>query len=130
MINSKPSAVWARGEICSSRRRRWSAAEKARIVAESFQPGATASDVARRHDLSPQQLFLWRRQARQGGLALAMTDDMTFIDVEIAPVMAGLGGATSDSLELTVAGAGIRVTATTDLALLARVVRALAETQA
>jgi hypothetical protein len=59
-----------------------------------------------------------------------MTDDMTFIDVEIAPVMAGLGGATSDSLELTVAGAGIRVTATTDLALLARVVRALAETQA
>ena len=39
------------------RRRRWSAEEKARIVAETLLPGARVSEVARRWQLHPQQLF-------------------------------------------------------------------------
>ena len=46
-------------------RRRWSAAEKARIVEEALAPGAVVSEVARRHGLRPQQLFTWRRLARR-----------------------------------------------------------------
>ncbi len=46
------------------RRRRWSKDDKARIVVESFLPGANVSEVARRNGLSPQQLFAWRREAR------------------------------------------------------------------
>ena len=46
-------------------RRRWSAAEKARILEEASAPGAVVSEVARRHGLSPQQLFTWRRLARR-----------------------------------------------------------------
>ena len=45
-------------------RRRWPAETKARIVVESFEPGAVVSEVARRHGLSPQQVFGWRHQAR------------------------------------------------------------------
>lgn len=41
----------------AGRRREWAPEEKARIVAESFEPGATVSAAARRHALSPQQLF-------------------------------------------------------------------------
>jgi transposase len=46
------------------RRRQWSADDKARILLESLEPGANVSEVARRHGMSPQQLFGWRRQAR------------------------------------------------------------------
>src|SRR3954454_16296716 len=49
----------------AGRRRTWPAEVKARIVAQSHAPGATACGVARRHGLSPQQLFAWRREARQ-----------------------------------------------------------------
>ena len=49
----------------AGRRREWPPEEKARIVAESYEAGATVSGVARRHALSPQQLFTWRRAARK-----------------------------------------------------------------
>src|SRR5262245_66509126 len=48
----------------TGRRRQWSSDDKARIVVESSKPGASVSDVARRHGLSPQKLFGWRGQAR------------------------------------------------------------------
>jgi transposase-like protein len=48
----------------AGRRRRWSSEDKARIVEESLANGVSVSEVARRHGLSPQQLFAWRREAR------------------------------------------------------------------
>jgi transposase len=56
----------------TGRRRRFSEDEKARVVEETLAPGAVASAVARRHGLTPQQVFTWRRQARQP--ASAITD--------------------------------------------------------
>ena len=50
------------------RRRRWSMEEKLRIVAETFEPGASVGQIAARHDVYPGQLFTWRRQARSGKL--------------------------------------------------------------
>ena len=47
----------------TGRRRRWDAETKDRLVAESFEPGCSVSELARRHDISPSLLFLWRRQA-------------------------------------------------------------------
>lgn len=44
------------------RRRRWSAAQKREIVAETLEPGTSVSIVARRYDVNANQLFLWRRE--------------------------------------------------------------------
>jgi len=43
----------------AGRRRRWSAEDKARIVAESLAPGASVSAIARLHGLTPAQIFRW-----------------------------------------------------------------------
>ncbi len=48
----------------AGRRRSFTRAEKAAIVEESYAGGDTVCGVARRHGLTPQQLFGWRRLAR------------------------------------------------------------------
>jgi transposase len=50
------------------RRRRWTEAEKVRIVEESLSGEASVAAVARRHDVHPNQLHRWRRQARSGAV--------------------------------------------------------------
>jgi transposase len=66
------------------RRRRWSNADKGRIVAESFAPGAVVSEVARRHEISPQHLFAWRKAARHSQLALPADEAAVFVPVMMA----------------------------------------------
>ncbi len=54
----------AQVEVITSvqRRRRWSRAEKERIVAEAMEPSAVASEVARAVGIHSSQLFRWRQQ--------------------------------------------------------------------
>ncbi|MEE3627366.1 transposase [Nitrospirillum sp. BR 11752] len=99
------------------RRRRSSAEEKARIVAESLEPDAVASTVARRHGMHRNQLYAWRRELRGGEKAAGIT---------FAPVVAeGMAAPRGPGIEITYAGAVIRVGGDTDPALLARVLRTL-----
>src|SRR4029077_9548186 len=49
----------------AGRRRSWSGGEKAAIIAESYGAGETVCAVARRHGLTLQQQFTWRRLARR-----------------------------------------------------------------
>jgi hypothetical protein len=50
----------------AGRRRAWSGEQKAQIVGESYAGGEAVSAVARRHGLTLQQLFGWRRAALRG----------------------------------------------------------------
>ena len=57
------------------RRRRWSVAEKIRIVQECEQPVMSVSYVARKYDLAPNMLFRWRRLMREGGLSAIQANE-------------------------------------------------------
>ena len=60
------------------RRRRWSAAEKVRIVEETLYDGESISAVARRNGVVPNLLNRWRRLMLDGGsVAVAGDDDVT-----------------------------------------------------
>mgnify|MGYP003365736587 CR=1 FL=1 len=69
------------------RRRRWSEAEKLRIVAEAEAPGAVFAQVARRHDVSRGQLWTWRRLVRSGELGGTEIGRSGFIPVCLTPAV-------------------------------------------
>lgn len=66
-VNDDAKGEYRRVEVLTGpgRRRRWSADEKARIVAETLVPGARVSEVARRWQICSQQVFGWRGAMRQ-----------------------------------------------------------------
>jgi len=70
----------------TGRRRSFSDEDKARIVAEIVTSGDSVSEVARRHGLSPQQLFGWRRQLRKSQAEPSEADRLQFVPaVVVAP---------------------------------------------
>src|ERR1017187_10350873 len=83
------------------RRRRWSDEAKGQVVAESYEPGAVVSEVAPRHDMSPQHLFGWRKAARAGLLTLPADKAPTFVPV----VRATCDDSAATALGVTVSGA-------------------------
>jgi transposase len=55
---------------------RFTTAQKLAVVAETFEPGASISYVARRHGLSPSLVFRWRRLMSEGGKASVRADEV------------------------------------------------------
>lgn len=113
----------------AGRRRRWSAEQKAQIVAESEEGGASVSAVARRHGLTPQQLFAWRRAARHAG---EDTSSVSFAPVLVEPALwhgqrpERVGGAAI--IEVVIGAATVRVSQGVDGATLTSVLRAVKAT--
>jgi transposase len=105
------------------RRRAWDEAAKARVVAESYAPGAVVSAVARRWQIAPQQLFTWRREARAAGLG-ASRGEAAFVPIVAEPLAAEVAGSEA-IIEVVLAGAVVRVSPGVDPALLTAVLRAV-----
>jgi len=93
-----------------ARRRHWPRSEKARIVAESYAPGASATAVAVRHGLHRNQIFAWRRQLRNR-VALIGGAMPEFVPVALAaPVDPGAASAGGNSrIEVIAGGLTIRL---------------------
>jgi transposase len=96
----------------AGRRRSWSAEQKVEIVAESL-AGASVSAVARRHGLTAQQLFTWRRQMR--GQSVVGKERLSFASVVVSAV----------PIEIELGGATIRVPAGSDAVTLRAVLQAV-----
>jgi transposase len=81
-------------------RRRWSEAEKQAILEEVRTSGTTLSAVARKHGLSRELVFRWRREAR----AKAQRNNHGLVPVLVAaPGSAGVAAA-SAAIEIVLAG--------------------------
>ena len=96
----------------SGRRRSWTTEQKGLIVAETVAGGESVSAVARRHGLTPQQVFAWRRQVgieRGSG-----SSELGFASVVVAP----------SSIEIDFAGMTIRVPPGSDASTLRAVLQA------
>ena len=138
---SKPEPV-RRLEVFTGagRRRSWTAEEKAQILAESYESGEKVSAVARRHGLTPQQLFGWRRDTqravvrrRMGGRAGESNSAFAPVIVEAArpsaevPIAPGqLSG--SPMIEIVIGAATVRFLPGIDAATLTTVLRAVRAT--
>jgi transposase len=112
-----------RVEVITSveRRRRWSAAEKERLVAATLEPGASVSAIAREAGIQAGQLYGWRRQLgarpRLGFAPVQVTAEPTL------PASAGIG---TIVIELAT-GDRMRITGAVDGATLLAAIAALAD---
>jgi transposase-like protein len=62
----------------AGRPRRWTALEKLEIVQETFAFGAKVSEIAHRHGVRPNLVYLWRQQAQNGMLSVARENGAHF----------------------------------------------------
>ena len=84
------------------RRRRWPDAAKLSILAEVGVDGWTVADVARRHDVTRQHVYQWRRELRLKGLWPADAPE-GFVAVEMLPAAAdGRPGIVGTPAEMTI----------------------------
>ena len=109
--------------VNTGRRRRWSAAEKLRIVEESFSGPRLASATARRHGISNQLLFAWRKAHRKGQFG----DIPGFVSAMIVPEQpekgSGLGGSRIEIVSAN--GRRVIVDCDVDVETLLRIMRGL-----
>jgi transposase len=132
-VNDDAKAGFRRVEVLTGpgRRRRWSTEEKARIVAETLAPDARVSEVARRWQICPQQVFGWRRQARIDE-AVPSSQPEEGVSPAFVPIVASgpapvksPSSARAAVIEIKLSGAVVRVVSGTDVALLSEVLRAV-----
>ena len=125
MIRDMRGGEYRRVEVLTGpgRRRVWDEATKARVVAESYAPGAVVSAVARRWQIAPQQLSTWRRDARAASPE-ASRGEAAFVPVVAEPPGAEVA-ASEAGIEVVLAGAVVRVSPGVDPALLSAVLRAV-----
>jgi transposase len=138
-VNDDAKGEFRRVEVLTgpARRRRWSADEKARIVAETLVPGARVSEVARRWQICSQQVFGWRRAMRQDVASVSSERRMPATPGFVPIVSEALPAATvqrassaAAGIEVKLAGAVVRVSSGMDdadqLTVVLRAIRASA----
>ncbi len=118
------------------RRRKWVDETTIAIVAEALADGVVISDVARRHDITPSQLFGWMRQFRDAALAKIAPPPPpppppspmfapAVVDAPLAMPSPTLPVEPPAEIEISVGVATVRIRGAVDAKTLAAVLRAL-----
>jgi transposase len=130
----------------AGKRRDWPPEVKASIVAESYSGAETVCSVARRHGLSPSQLFTWRREFRKQleaqGLTLPMAPAQTpsFVPAVIDPLPGSdlpplarrsrkRRRSQASAVELEIDGVAVKIARGADAGVIAAVIEALKATR-
>ena len=90
------------------KRRQWTEAFKRQIVAETLEPGASVSIVARRHDVNANQLFKWRREMAEQPPTAEQSITMLPVTIALEASEPRARARRSGTIEITLAG-GARV---------------------
>lgn len=106
----------------AERRRKWPDETKIAIVMEALVPGAVVSEVARRYDVVPSQLFGWLKRFREEAVAAAQIPSFVPAVVEAVPAEAT---ETAAPIEISVGVATVRLRGPVDSRALAAVLKAL-----
>jgi transposase len=114
----------------TDRRRTWLPEEKVRIVAEIASSGNSVCEAARRHGLSPQQLFGWRRRLQDAEAASAESGGLEFVPAVVdayPPTFASESKAQTiaGAIEIEIGNVKIRIGRGAEAATFAMVLRAL-----
>jgi transposase len=108
------------------RRRRWSRAEKERIVTAAMEPGAVAFEVARAAGIHTSQLFRWRQELCERTQIPAV-----FRPVAITPEPAAVPPTSPDKagvIEIEFASGGwMRISGSVDASTVSALMKALAK---
>lgn len=108
-----------------SGKRNWPDGFKGRVVAETLVPGVTVNEVARRHDLRPNHLSLWRRLAKDGKLVVPDLAGAEFAPVVLDPEAAPSLAAPDCAVEIVHWNVTIRLNAGTQPDRIAAIAHAL-----
>jgi len=101
--------------------RNWSPEEKARIIEETFVPGANVSAIARSYDIDPSQLFGWRRKALASGMVTPISQARAGGPVKFARIEA----VSSATVEIVIGDVVVRAGHDVEPEHLANVIRAV-----
>lgn len=113
------------------RRRRWSDEKKLDIVMSVGVNGATVTEVARRHDVTRQQIYTWRSELRRKGLLLPPASPAFLpVDIPVARSPSGVHKDADDGLSAEVelqlcCGRSLRFGRDIDTAILTRLIHAV-----
>ena len=110
------------GITAGRRRRRWSRAEKERIVAAAMEPGAVASAIAREAGIQASQLFRWRQQLGGAPQFASLTVE---VPPDPAPITAPMPPGVIEVVFAT--GARLRISGPVDTPIVSAVMQALAD---
>jgi transposase len=116
--NSKPEAV-------KTERRKWTMAERQRIVQASLKAGTTVDTVARVYGVNPSQIHKWRKQHRQ---RMQQSKPSVLVPVQVAEGAPASAPEAKQECSVIIEARGLRVTVggCVDAAVICRLLECLA----